>query len=91
MVLTRTGSPAERKRAAKLLPVIARPHWMLCTLVLINAACMEALPIFLDRLLDPIAAVLLSVTAILIFGEILPQAICSRCALLWVLSWGGWR
>jgi hypothetical protein len=27
------------------------------------------LPIFLDKLLDPVAAILLSVTAILLFGE----------------------
>ena len=29
---------------------------------------METLPVFLDRLLNPLAAVLLSVTAILLFG-----------------------
>jgi metal transporter CNNM len=39
---------------------------------------MEALPLFLDRLLNPVGAILLSVTAILLFGEIIPQAVCSR-------------
>jgi metal transporter CNNM len=39
---------------------------------------MEALPIFLDKLIDPYVAILLSVTAILIFGEVIPQAVCSR-------------
>lgn len=34
---------------------------------------METLPIFLDRLLNPVAAIIISVTAILVFGEILPQ------------------
>ena len=48
------------------------------TLLLVNAACMEALPLFLDRLLNPVGAILLSVTAILLFGEIIPQALCSR-------------
>ena len=42
---------------------------------------MEALPIFLDRLLNPVAAILISVTAILIFGEVLPQAICKKIGL----------
>src|SRR5687768_3133543 len=42
---------------------------------------METLPLFLDRLLNPIAAILLSVTAILIFGEIVPQAVCKRYGL----------
>ncbi len=34
---------------------------------------MQALPIFIDRLLTPVAAILLSVTAVLIVGEIIPQ------------------
>jgi CBS domain containing-hemolysin-like protein len=42
---------------------------------------MEALPIFLDRLLNPVAAVVISVTAILLFGEIIPQAVCKRYGL----------
>jgi hypothetical protein len=32
---------------------------------------MQALPIFLDRLADPVTAVLLSITVVLIFGEML--------------------
>ena len=36
---------------------------------------MEALPIFLDDLVAPWLAVLISVTFVLVFGEILPQAI----------------
>jgi metal transporter CNNM len=32
-------------------------------------------------MLDPIAAILVSVTAILFFGEIIPQAICARHGL----------
>lgn len=38
---------------------------------------MEALPIFLDRLVSAVMAVVISVTAILFFGEIIPQAICT--------------
>ncbi len=40
----------------------------------------QALPLFLDRLMDPLSSVLLSVTAVLLFGEIIPQALCSKCA-----------
>lgn len=32
---------------------------------------MEALPIFLDRMADPLTAVILSVTVVLIFGAVL--------------------
>ena len=52
-----------------LLQVLKRPHWLLVTLLLVNAAAMEALPIFLDRLVSPTAAIVLSVTAVLFFGE----------------------
>ena len=45
-------------------------HYLLCTLVLWNALAMEALPIFLDRLTSPVAAVILSVTVVLIFGAL---------------------
>ena len=61
--------------------MLSHPHWLLTSLLLVNAACFEALPIFLDRLLNPVAAILISVSAILVFGEILPQAVCKRYGL----------
>jgi hypothetical protein len=48
--------------------VLKRPHLLLVTLLLVNAAAMEALPIFLDRVVSPTAAIILSVTAVLFFG-----------------------
>jgi hypothetical protein len=48
------------------------------TLLLCNACAMEALPLFLDTLTDPVTAITVSVTAVLVFGEVLPQAVCSR-------------
>ena len=41
----------------------------------------QALPLFLDRLADPLTAVLLSTSVVLVFGEVLPQAVCSRHGL----------
>ena len=41
----------------------------------------QALPIFLDRLADPITAVLLSITVVLIFGVPLISASCRKIAL----------
>jgi metal transporter CNNM len=38
---------------------------------------MEALPIFLDSLVPSYLAVLISVSAVLFFGEIIPQAVCT--------------
>ncbi|XP_021890436.1 DUF21 domain-containing protein At2g14520-like isoform X5 [Carica papaya] len=42
---------------------------------------MPALPIFLDSLVAAWGAILISVTLILLFGEIIPQAVCSRYGL----------
>jgi len=81
-LLRRSGSRAERAQAAAIAPVLARPHWLLVTLVLANAACTEALPIVLDRLADPVTAVMLSIVVVLVFGEIIPQALCSRFGLV---------
>lgn len=50
---------------------------MLVTLLLCNAAAMEALPLMLDNLLPAWAAIVVSVTAVLFFGEIIPQALCT--------------
>jgi hypothetical protein len=50
------------------LQLLKNHHYLLCTLVLWNAMAMEALPIFLDRLANPVTAVCLSVTVVLIFG-----------------------
>lgn len=80
-VLVKAGKPADRANAAKILPVVKNQHLLLCTLLIGNSLAMEALPIFLDALVPAWGAVLLSVTLILAFGEIIPQAVCSRYGL----------
>lgn len=50
---------------------------MLVTLLLCNAAAMEALPLALDKLVPAWAAIVCSVTGVLFFGEIIPQALCT--------------
>ncbi|CAA6654130.1 unnamed protein product [Spirodela intermedia] len=80
-VLHQGGTPTEKKQAAIILPVVQKQHQLLVTLLLCNAAAMEALPIFLDKLFHPFLAVVLSVTFVLAFGEVIPQAICSRYGL----------
>ncbi|XVF00663.1 hypothetical protein REPUB_Repub04eG0020600 [Reevesia pubescens] len=80
-VLAKSGTPQDRKHAAKILPVVKKQHLLLCTLLICNAAAMEALPIFLDALITAWGAILISVTLILLFGEIIPQSVCSRYGL----------
>ncbi|KAH8498637.1 hypothetical protein H0E87_017535 [Populus deltoides] len=80
-VLAKSGTPKNRKYAAKILPVVKNQHLLLCTLLICNATAMEALPIFLDSLVTAGVAIVISVTLILLFGEILPQSVCSRYGL----------
>ncbi|KAL5229639.1 hypothetical protein ABZP36_028415 [Zizania latifolia] len=80
-ILQRSGTDAEKAQAATILPVVQKQHQLLVTLLLCNAAAMEALPIFLDRIFHPVVAVVLSVTFVLAFGEVIPQAICTRYGL----------
>ncbi|KAE8698799.1 DUF21 domain-containing protein [Hibiscus syriacus] len=77
-VLAKSGTPAN----PKILPVVKNQHLLLCTPLLCNAASMEALPIFLDSLVTAWGAILISVTLILLFGEIIPQSLCSRYGLV---------
>lgn len=80
-ILQRSGTATEKQQAAAILPVVQKQHQLLVTLLLCNACAMEALPIYLDKIFHPFVAVLLSVTFVLAFGEIIPQAICSRYGL----------
>ena len=65
----------DKKSAAKLLPIVRRHHLLLVTLLLLNSAANETLPLFLDRIVPSWVAVVMSVTLVLMFGEILPSAL----------------
>ncbi|XP_042045242.1 DUF21 domain-containing protein At4g14240-like [Salvia splendens] len=80
-ILQRSGNSTERKQAAVIFPVVQKQHQLLVTLLLCNAAAVEPLPLYLDKLFHPVVAVILSVTFVLAFGEIIPQAACSRYGL----------
>ncbi|XP_070003687.1 DUF21 domain-containing protein At4g14240-like [Nicotiana sylvestris] len=77
-IVQRSGTPAEKKQAATILPVAQKQHQLLVTILLCNAAAMEALPIYLDKMFNQYLAIILSVTFVLAFGEVIPQAICTR-------------
>ena len=81
------GNPDIKSKTERIFPVIDRHHWMLVTLLLCNAAAMETLPIFLDKLVTPVEAIVLSVTLVLIFGEIIPQALATGPKQLAIAYW----
>lgn len=63
----------QKRKIKKIKSVLDRKHLLLVTLLLANAVAMEALPLFLDAIVPAAAAIILSTTAVLIFGEVLPQ------------------
>ena len=77
LIKQRAGAtPEERNMASQLLPVLQNRHRLLVTLLLMNAVANEAMPIFLEALVpSPAAAVVVSVTLVLFFGEIIPSAV----------------
>lgn len=80
-ILQKVGKPKERKYASTIYPLVKRHHLLLVTLLLWNAVAVESMPIFMDKITNPIVAIVISVTAVLIFGEIVPQALCTRYGL----------
>jgi metal transporter CNNM len=69
------GSNEEKSAVNALLPIVQNHHLLLVTLLLFNSLANETLPIFLGALVPNYVAVLLSVTLVLIFGEIIPSAL----------------
>lgn len=73
----RGGTDEEREQAKKIYPLVQDHHRLLVTLLLMNSISNEALPLFLDELVPAYVAILMSVTLVLFFGEIIPSAIFS--------------
>lgn len=67
------SSPAASLLLCAMFPVfrprVLRSNLMSCAPSSLLALCVQALPIFLDKMVHEIAAVAISVTAVLLFGE----------------------
>jgi len=75
------GDPALSKAAASIYPVRSDGNRLLCTLLLGNVAVNALLSILIADVAGGIAGFLVSTAVIVVFGEIIPQAACSRYAL----------
>lgn len=80
-VLKRGGKTNEQRYSKRILTLVKRHHLLLVTLLLANAVAVETMPIFLSKITSEVVAIIVSVTAVLLFGEIIPQAICTRFGL----------
>ncbi|CAH0478372.1 unnamed protein product [Peronospora belbahrii] len=74
-ILEMEGSDDEKRHAKQVLPVLTQHHFLLVTLLIVNASANEALPIFLNKLVPEAVSIILSVTCVLLFGEIIPSAV----------------
>jgi metal transporter CNNM len=72
-----SGTPTEKKYAYRVSSILKDHHMLLVTLLVANASAMETLPLILDNMFRPEIVVILSVTFVFIFGEVLPQALCT--------------
>lgn len=71
------GTDEEKRQAFRVLKILKNHHLLLVTLLIANATAMETLPLVLDRMFSQVIAVIISVTFVLILGEVIPQAICT--------------
>ncbi|KAM9858305.1 metal transporter CNNM4 [Aulostomus maculatus] len=76
------GTEKEKKYARKIEPIRRKGNYLLCSLLLGNVLVNTTLTILLDDLtMSGVGAVVASTIGIVIFGEIVPQALCSRHGL----------
>ncbi|XP_056117436.1 metal transporter CNNM4 isoform X3 [Rhinichthys klamathensis goyatoka] len=76
------GTNKEKKYARKIEPIRSKGNYLLCSLLLGNVLVNTTLTILLDDLIGSgLGAVAASTVGIVIFGEIVPQALCSRHGL----------
>ncbi|KAJ8400069.1 hypothetical protein AAFF_G00401080 [Aldrovandia affinis] len=76
------GTDKEKRYARKIEPIRSKGNYLLCSLLLGNVLVNTTLTILLDDLIGSgLGAIVASTTGIVIFGEIVPQALCSRHGL----------
>ncbi|XP_024155582.1 metal transporter CNNM4 isoform X2 [Oryzias melastigma] len=76
------GTDKEKRYARKIEPIRSKGNYLLCSLLLGNVLVNTTLTILLDDLIGSgLGAVVASTIGIVIFGEIVPQALCSRHGL----------
>ncbi|XP_058134097.1 metal transporter CNNM4 isoform X1 [Dasypus novemcinctus] len=81
-IVQNCGTDKEKRYARKIEPIRRKGNYLLCSLLLGNVLVNTSLTILLDNLIGSgLVAVASSTVGIVIFGEIVPQALCSRHGL----------
>jgi len=81
-ILKKIGSANEKSYAKKIYPLRAKGNLLLCSILFGNVLVNTISTLILGNYLDGLFAAIGSTLFIVMFGEIIPQAICSRYGLL---------
>ncbi|KAH9500831.1 Metal transporter cnnm4 [Bulinus truncatus] len=80
-IISNAGSEQEKNWAKRIAPLRKRGNLLLCTMLLGNVIVNSTFTILFDNMTDGLIALISSTVGIVVFGEIVPQAICSRHGL----------
>lgn len=80
-VIMKCGSEDERRYARAIEPIRRRGNYLLCSILFSNTLVNSTISVLLEELSDGLIAIITSTVLIVLFGEILPQAFCSRHGL----------
>ena len=80
-ILKRIGTPKEQSYVEKIYPLRKKGNFLLCTILLGNVLVNAVSTLILGEMLSGIYAAFGSTLLIVIFGEIIPQAACSKHGL----------
>lgn len=80
-VIISCGTEKEKRYARAIEPVRRRGNYLLCSILFSNVLVNSTIAVLLEELTSGIVAVMVSTIFIVMFGEILPQAFCSRHGL----------
>ena len=69
------GTEDERRAAMNILNLMRHRHRFLCTLLVFNVICAECLPLLMDSIMPKWLSLLLSVTGVVLCGEVIPAGI----------------
>lgn len=80
-ILAEAGDAQERKYAKQIIPLRKNGNLLLCTLLIGNVIVNSFLSILLADIAGGAIGGIISTALIVVFGEIAPQAVCSRHGL----------